>query len=58
MRRVLFEEILKLSVDEVAAIHSVTTTSGKPCVAIVILDFSMVTLDVDVFTGNASIQFE
>ena len=58
MRRVLFEEILKLSVDEVAAIHSVTTTSGKPCVATVILNFSMVALEVYVFTGNVSISFE
>ena len=38
---ILFEEIFELSADEVAAV-AVTTISGKPCVARVILNFSMV----------------
>ena len=43
---ILFEEIFELSADEVAAV-AVTTISGKPCVAKVILKFSMVALEVD-----------
>ena len=54
---VLFEEIFEVYADEVAAI-AVTTTSGKPCDAKVILSLSMVALEVDVFIGNASIHFE
>ena len=54
---VLFEEIFKLSADEVVAIvHDYNF--WQPFVAKVILNFSMVALEVDVFIGNTSIHFE